>query len=655
MKTAWKEDRFTCIAFAVFVFLFFVLCIYICPRAWKLVDSDMSAELVLADILDRENALITKSWYYSTEIKVFHTNLLYTILFKLLPGWHAPRVASYPVLFAILVVSAWFFCKRMGRAETFPFVGGALILPFSDLYFRYALKGGYYLPYIIISFFALALTLHFMREPDKKKRLWILAGAVILSFISGLNGPRQMLVLYLPLALSVCILLLEALAGIDGKADIWRGWWDSFSWNRLLVIVVCTFFGNALGSFVNATTLAEGYRFARWSGLNFIPFDFDRVFLVIAGLLNNFGYVAGPMGAGSVITNAVALILFACTLLACVFAIRYRKKISAEYYFFTLFFLCSVLTFALLYALTDMAYQDLYNLPLIVFAYPLIFMGLKEAGILSSFQRISMAAIGALMVIASLSIYNTYKDVDQTADLRAMAELLESQGYTQGYATFWNANVLTELSDGAIEMWSWNSTTESGFGMQEITGIDQINPWLQKASHMSERPAGKVFLLLTEGELSDCVFRHALAEEDVLCRAGVYTAYGYEVETYEEMLNRLSRHVGFENMYERGIEDAGGKKAVLPAGEIFGPYMHFYQGTYHVTVTGGDVDVLSCSAAYNIDEAPIEGVSVVESDPYRIVFAIPVASDLENCSVLLHNRSEKQALIDDIVIERVGP
>ena len=53
MKELWRKNRFTCCAWVVFAILFFVLCIYLCPRAVKLIDSDMSAELVLADILDR--------------------------------------------------------------------------------------------------------------------------------------------------------------------------------------------------------------------------------------------------------------------------------------------------------------------------------------------------------------------------------------------------------------------------------------------------------------------------------------------------------------------------------------------------------------------------------------------------------------------------
>ena len=44
----------------------------------NLIDSDMSAEMILSKILLEEKSLISKSWYYSSEIRVFYIQLLYT-------------------------------------------------------------------------------------------------------------------------------------------------------------------------------------------------------------------------------------------------------------------------------------------------------------------------------------------------------------------------------------------------------------------------------------------------------------------------------------------------------------------------------------------------------------------------------------------------
>ena len=67
--------------------------------------------------------------------------------------------------------------------------------------------------------------------------------------------------------------------------------------------------------------------------------------------------------------------------------------------------------------------------------------------------------------------------------LEEVTDWVTQQGYTQGYATFWNANVVTEWSSGQLEMWcvrDFNTMITS--------------PRLQKISHQTP-PQGALFLL----------------------------------------------------------------------------------------------------------------------------------------------------------------
>ena len=70
-----------------------------------------------------------------------------------------------------------------------------------------------------------------------------------------------------------------------------------------------------------------------------------------------------------------------------------------------------------------------------------------------------------------------------------VADWLHEQGYTRGYATFWQANVITELTDGAIEMWQ----------VEDLASL-AMRPWLQKTSHASP-PEGRTFVLARPGEI----------------------------------------------------------------------------------------------------------------------------------------------------------
>ena len=70
-------------------------------------------------------------------------------------------------------------------------------------------------------------------------------------------------------------------------------------------------------------------------------------------------------------------------------------------------------------------------------------------------RRALAGCLAALVVCASVGTTLRFAAVPPHGSpaLETVAGWLEEQGYTRGYATFWQANVLTELSDGAIEVW----------------------------------------------------------------------------------------------------------------------------------------------------------------------------------------------------------
>ena len=87
--------------------------------------------------------------------------------------------------------------------------------------------------------------------------------------------------------------------------------------------------------------------------------------------------------------------------------------------------------------------------------------------------------------------------VDSTydaVDVKEAAEWLVDNGYTVGYATFWNANTLTEASNGQIEMWVLEDGRRGVWMNMELHDI------LQSREHYTRDPDGKVFLLVDENE-----------------------------------------------------------------------------------------------------------------------------------------------------------
>ena len=76
-------------------------------------DSDMASELTLAQHLCREGTLVSSSWYYSTEIRLLSTQLVYTPLMALFPhDWRMVRTLGNLLLAAALAGACCFAARQ---------------------------------------------------------------------------------------------------------------------------------------------------------------------------------------------------------------------------------------------------------------------------------------------------------------------------------------------------------------------------------------------------------------------------------------------------------------------------------------------------------------------------------------------------------------
>lgn len=132
------------------------------------------------------------------------------------------------------------------------------------------------------------------------------------------------------------------------------------------------------------------------------------------------------------------------------------------------------------------------------------------------------------ILISSAFRYARYGSVDKTEEFRLIVEYLaEDQGISEGYATFWNGNVLTELSDGEIEVWVWSS-------LPDKYNVEEIKPWLQEAAHQIVKPEGRMFFLFTNEEYEACPLKAALDSREVDYQTDNYRVFIFD--SREEML-----------------------------------------------------------------------------------------------------------------------
>ena len=107
-------------------------------------------------------------------------------------------------------------------------------------------------------------------------------------------------------------------------------------------------------------------------------------------------------------------------------------------------------------------------------------------------QTLLIFIILCMSIICTSFQFN--KDVNNStnSDLILIKDILIENDSLEGYGSFWNANVMTELSDGKIEVWNFHNYEED-----DGVDINNLDKWLQKKEHFERKPNGKVFLILT--------------------------------------------------------------------------------------------------------------------------------------------------------------
>ena len=168
---------------------------------------------------------------------------------------------------------------------------------------------------------------------------------------------------------------------------------------------------------------------------------------------------------------------------------------------------------------------------------------------------------------------------------------MADEGYTAGYAEFWHANSIREMSDGRIDMYcfaAFNTPLEMGY----MTSINQTYHWLQLVSHDTERPLeGKVCIVLSTDEYNCCLWKTQM-EDYLIYSNDDYKIFGFE--SYEHMLSVIGSYsYAFNGEFLGSGYDEDGVRVLYPTGYQFGPYITFYEGRYRVTVEGSNIQYIA--------------------------------------------------------------
>ena len=247
----------------------------------------------------------------------------------------------------------------------------------------------------------------------------------------------------------------------------------------------------AAGYLVNSRVFTKIFSFTNYSDIKLNDFSLDSVISCLGDLIAQIGWqgnqqllslkgIASVLGASACFAGLVLL----CKL------IRKKSNESGQHFLY-LFIGASLVICLIVYSQTG-TYNCSYWIPLLPFVVLALIMGVYSMA--DNFFRRGTAAVVMVIVVLWLSSIATMQNpyiswVPNDLTIQKVSDWLVENGYTQGYATFWSSDVITELTDGRIEMWTVNDMNE----------LD-TNKWLQETSHDTETPEGSFFIIVTSDE-----------------------------------------------------------------------------------------------------------------------------------------------------------
>ena len=452
------------------------------PAKW-ITDGDLAGELLLSDLLNQEKKILSSNWFYTTELRVFETQWFYRLGLIIFPhNWHMARVLAAAMLTALLVCACIYFSKSVGLGMYGVWAAGFLIWPFGFWHLFLTIYGLYYMVYMILGLFTAGLIINFLKD----KKIYRLPLAGILSLFAGTNGVRQLIVFFVPLSITSIIMLLLKIRDEKnlGILDIFKKYRSECS---LFLVINASLIMNLLGYFINAAILSKEYHYYSYSDFTWGNVTANPVEALL-DFLKLFGYVKDAEvvslgGIASIFGVITALCLIFCTisLLATLKKYSFEKQIAII--LFPIMVLFQLVVFAFLGN-----YSVNYWLPLICYAVVIFGIWFDEFKTFNEHLKMTLLVVLSIFIVFT-SFATVKKEV--TSPLRGKPGLLETSewladnGYTVVVASFWNANQITEFTNGQVEAYIADPNAKTG------------ETWLQKTSH-EELPEGDYIQIINK-------------------------------------------------------------------------------------------------------------------------------------------------------------
>lgn len=516
--------------YAVPACAFFVLIILNIVFHDHWLDSDMAAEMMFSKLLSEEGHIFAShDWYYSTEFRLVYTQLIMAPLFKLTGSFHIIRGITNIVTYALMLGSYFYMMKPFKvKKSIVALTGTVLLLPFSETMMTHMQMGNTYMVHVIIVliFFGMFLRLT-ERELNPFRRIWLIAAYTLTGIVCGVSGVRYLLALQCPLVIAAFIYLLRS-----GDFKLFR---ESFGENglskayfkrvlkcRRAVFLYYSLLGAAaavIGYGINVIFVSRNYVFQTYDATNFIAIYqgvlTERIQNAFGSLIMLFGYI--PDKGVISLRGLISIMAFVLTAVLVFIAVKTYRKCQGTRFFAALFFAAAFLLNTFVFVFTTSTMVPRYYITVFVFMLPLIAFYFEEKEYKFDKTVVAFLLIAGLL-LGSAKTTLSFITVDKNENKRQVAEFLVQNGYDFGYATYWNANIMTELTDAEVEV-------ANILDPESLTYFTWSTPMKYYDENYHN---GEVFLLLTADEASAYADCSAILNGEKVFEDDGYIVYAYE-------------------------------------------------------------------------------------------------------------------------------
>ncbi|MBQ4271799.1 MAG: hypothetical protein II718_08225 [Clostridiales bacterium] len=579
-KIIRKDDIPYLLSWMLLILSYLLTVVFVAKRITYLLDADMSSELLLAEVLSRGNGIITTKWCYSSEIRILYIQIFTSFLFRFMSSWHNIRVISTAFHIALMLFSYYCLCKSLKIERAFPITASVLALPISYEFVNYYLLGLYYLPFITVFFFSLALLFDYLEKGGSRDRKQLIKeiAAYVIAFLSGLGGYRLILLFFLPLFLVLVFpALKDFLNGREEQANIKR-----------VRFGIISFISALMGLVFYVFVLTKIITVQKFDHFFFFPFDNDTLLFNVNAIIKNMGYTPGPLMLSGILKN----LGFGAVTLLTGFSLFHipKDKEGDDSRILSMLFMVSLSLFLLVQIFVMKDTVERYISPIIILLVPLCTNNICKA----EYKRKKFITIAAVLLVilkmaGEVTFYYDYKDLDETKPYRDVVSYLKANDVSCGYSTFWNANIITELSDGDINMYHWEAPE-----LMDVSDPATLRPWLQEKSHFEAFPEGKVAVILSEDERPYSILSHGIGQKvpDLVAD----NIYVYVFESHDEILDLMADYdldYFYDGVYLVDGYDLDGSRYLYEDGYSYGPMITLPRGSYRLTIRGEGLSDIS--------------------------------------------------------------